>query len=133
LCAKALRIYENERCQKKCQTPNTHTYKKGRCVKRLRTTLDIDEEVQEAIADGELTNKEVVGIAKAAIVKKVVKVVKSSKYRNLDLNRAECKDAGLRYSSKKGGCYTKCRDRRRMQYVQDQGKCVLKEQLKGEN
>lgn len=45
LCAKALRIYENERCQKKCQTANTHTYKKGRCVKRLRTTLDIDEEV----------------------------------------------------------------------------------------
>jgi len=80
----------------------------------------VDAEVQSAVADGELTNAEVKGLVKTAVKKAVI----SSKYKNVPLGRQQCKAVGLRYSSRKGGCYTKCRDKKMMQYDDNQGKCV---------
>lgn len=77
---------------------------------RLRTRLDIEDEVKDSVADGELTNEELINIAKTALVKKL----ESSKFRLVRLDRAACKEAGLRYSKNKGGCYSKCRNARDM-------------------
>jgi len=97
---------------KKCLVPETHTYKRGRCVMRIRTALNVDTEVQAAVADGELSNSEVKDLVKTA----AKKAVKSSKYKNVPLDRRACKAVGLRYSSRRGGCYTKCKDKRSMRY-----------------
>jgi len=80
----------------------------------------VDQELNSAVADGELSNAEIRGLVKTAAQKAVI----SSKYKNVPLGRRECKERGLRYSSRKGGCYTKCRDKVQMQFSQKQGKCV---------